>query len=75
MPQGDREVLGVFLVHWFEWIFVVRQQKRNVFESCVKSLQYFCMDNISMESLLNAVFKNILCYKIEVGIYEKFAKM
>jgi len=25
--------------------------------------------------LLNAVFKNILCFEIEVGIYEKFANL
>jgi len=37
-PQREGEVLGVFLVHWFESIFVVHGQNRNVFDSCVKSL-------------------------------------
>jgi len=41
----------------------------------VKSSQYFHMDNISAESPLNVVFKNVLYYEIEVGIYEKLAKM
>jgi len=33
------------------------------------------MDNTPKELLLNTVFKNVLCYEIEVGIYKKFAKM
>jgi len=28
-----------------------------------------------MESLFNAVFKNVLFREIDVGIYKKFAKM
>jgi len=35
-------------------------KKRSVFDSCVKSLQYFGMDSISTESLLNTVL-NVLC--------------
>ena len=42
---------GVVLVQWFEWIFVVRRQKRSIFDSCVNSLQYLRTDNISTESL------------------------
>jgi len=41
----------------------------------MKSLQYFRSDNISPELLINAVFRNVRCWKIEVGIYEKVAKM
>jgi len=58
------------------FIFVVRWQKKNVFDSCVKSLQYFRTDNISTESLVNALVNlPVLCYDIEVGNYEKFAKI
>jgi len=73
--QGEREVLGVFLIHSFKWIFVERWQKRNMFDLCVKSFQYFRTNNMSTQSFLNAVFKNVLCYNIEVGIYKKFAKI
>jgi len=59
-PIG-KVVLGCFLVHWFKWIIIVHRQKRNVFDSYVKSLQYFRTDNISAESLLNAVCKNVPC--------------
>jgi len=45
----------------------VCQQKRNVFDSNVKSLQYFHTDNVLERLILNAVFKNVLCYEIEVG--------
>jgi len=56
-PQGEGKVLRIFLVHWFEWIFIVCLQNKNVLNSCVKSLQYFRMDNIPIELLLNVVFK------------------
>jgi len=52
IPKGKGCFRG-FLVYWFQWIIVVRRQKRNVFDACVKSLRTI----ISTESLLNAVFK------------------
>jgi len=32
-PRG-RGGFGDFLVHWIEWIFIVRWQNRNVCDSC-----------------------------------------
>jgi len=43
--------LGVFLVRWFEWIFVMHQQNRNVIDLYVKRLQYFHMDSIQQQQL------------------------
>jgi len=55
IPKG-KGGLGGFLVHWFKQHFWVYWWQRNVFDSCVKSWQYFHTDNISSESLFHAVF-------------------
>jgi len=53
----------------FECIF-----RTEIYSTHAWKVDSISMDNISTESLLNAV-KNILCCEIEVGIYKKFAKM
>jgi len=45
---------------------------RNVFDSCVKSWEYFRMDNISLESLSHWLSDDR--FKIEVGVLEKCTK-
>ena len=62
---------GSFCSHWFEWhIF-----SRNVFDSCVKSSQYFHTDNISLETSVHWPSEGIARFEIDVGVYEKFANM
>jgi len=46
VPQGEGEVLSLFLFHWFEW----RIFDRNIFDSCVKIWQYFRTGNISLKT-------------------------
>jgi len=67
-----REVLGLFHSHWFEW----RIFKTNVFDSCVKSCsQYFHMDNMSLETSVCWLYEDVVSFKIQIGLYKKFAKM
>ena len=48
---------------------------RNIFDLCVKSWQYFCMNSISLKSVLNRLYYDIVRFKIEVGIDEKCTQM
>jgi len=50
-------------------------ENRNVFDSCVESSQYLCMDNIPLETSVRCLSENLVGFKIEVGVYEKFGKM
>jgi len=49
VPQGEGTGSGIVCPHWPIWL-QWRIFKRNVFDSCVKSWQYFRMDNTSLES-------------------------
>jgi len=46
VPQGEGEVLRAFVSIGFNGVFL----NRNVFDSCVKSSQYFRMDNTLLET-------------------------
>jgi len=59
IPQGAEEVFGFFLIHWFEWIFVVYWQKRNVFNCCEKFILFPYRQYID-RMLLNVDFKMYL---------------
>jgi len=48
---------------------------RNVFDCCVKSLQYFCADKILLETSFYWLSDDVVRLQIYVGFYEKFAKM
>jgi len=56
--------------HWFEWA-----EWRIVFDSCVKSWEYFRTDNISLETSLYWLSEDIVRFKIELGVEEKCTKM
>jgi len=49
--------------------------ERSRFDSCVESSQYFRTDNISLETSVRWLSKDVVSFKIEVWVYEKFAKM
>ena len=48
---------------------------RNVFDSCMKSWEYFRTDGISLESMFHWLFDDLVRFKIEVGVEEKCTKM
>jgi len=48
-----------------------RSDVRNVFDSCVKSWQYFCTHGISLKSVSNWLSYDIVRFKIEVGVDAK----
>jgi len=66
-----REVSGFFCPIGLNGVFF----NRNVFDSCMKSFQYFRMDNMSLEMSVHWLYEYVVSFKIEVGVYEKFAKM
>jgi len=66
-----RKGFGGFRFHWFE----LRIFNRNIFDSCVKSLEYFRSDNASLETSVYRPSKEIVRCEIEAGVYEKYAKM
>jgi len=43
--------------------------KRNVFDFCVKSWEYFHTHSISLESTFRWLSKNILKFEVSVGFY------
>jgi len=48
---------------------------RNVFDSCVKSQQYFHIVSISLETSVHWLSEEVVRFEIEDGVYEKFAKL
>jgi len=68
VPQGEGGVSGDFSPRWFQWhIF-----NRNVFNSYVKVREHFRTDN--WKHFVYWLSKNIVSFKIKVGVCEKFAK-
>jgi len=47
---------------------------RNVFDSCVKSWEYFCMDSVSLESMFHWLSDDIVRFKIKVGFFGEMYK-
>ena len=48
---------------------------RNIFDSCVKSWEYFCSDNISLETSFSWLSDDVFRFKIEMGVVKKCTKM
>ena len=48
---------------------------RNVFDSCVISLQYFHTFSISLESVVHWLSEDAVKFEVTGGVCEKFAKM
>jgi len=48
---------------------------RNVFDSCVKSWEYFHSDNISVETSFSRLSDDTVRFKIEMGVVKKCTKM
>ena len=71
MSQGEGEVLRVYVSICLNGISL----NKIVFDSCVKSLEYFHMDNISLESTVHWLYECIVTFKVDRGVYEKCAKM
>jgi len=67
--RRGRGGLGIF-THWSEWHF-----KHILYSIPAKSLHYFHMDNISLKITVHWLFEDKVSFEIEVGVYEKFAKM
>jgi len=56
--------------HWFEWRLSVFLN-RNVFDSCMKSSQYFRMDYISLEMSVHWLSEDVVNFGIEVAVNKK----
>ena len=48
---------------------------RNIFDSCVKSWEFFRSDNISLETSFSWLFDDIVRFKIDMGVVKKCTKM
>jgi len=57
VAQGERVDFGVVSHHW-PYGFNILILKRNVFDSCMKSLHYFRMHNMSLEYTLHWLFED-----------------
>jgi len=80
-PPSERSETGGYYVftcvcvcartqsHWFEWA-----EWRNVFDSCVKSWEYFRTDNISLEMSFYWLSAVVVRFKIEVGLRRNVQK-
>ena len=55
--------------------FNERSDVRNVFDSCVKSWQYFCTHGISLNSVSNWLSCDVVRFKVEVGVDAKCIQM
>jgi len=64
-------VRSFFRSNWFKR----RIFNTNVSNSCVKSWLYFRTDNISSETFVHWLSEETVRFDIEVGVYDKFAKM
>jgi len=70
VPQGEWAVSGMvsgIFRHFRPIHFNGRSDVRNVFDSCVKSWQYFRMHGISLNSVSNWLSYDIVRFKIEVA--------
>ena len=75
-PHGSRQkgVLWGCLPHWsngFNGLIF----KGNVFNSCVKSWEYFCMDITLLESTFHWLSEATVKFEVDVRFYEKVTKM
>jgi len=74
VPTHSYATVGVFHSHWFEWR-IFNRNVRNVLDSYVKSGQYFCTNNISLETSVHWPSEETGRLEIEVEVYEQFVKM
>jgi len=57
------------LVNWYNCF------NRNIFDSCVKSWEYFRSANISLETSFSWLSGDIVRFKMDMGVVEKCTKM
>jgi len=71
-PRG-KGVTEIFapLFQWRMGLF----SHRNIFDSYVKSWEYFGTDNITLESAFRWLSEDVLKFEVYVGVHEKYAKM
>jgi len=65
------------VITWGEVITELAESRifaRNVFDSCVKRLEYFRTDNMLLETSFYWLSEDIVRFKIEVGVEEKCKK-
>jgi len=65
----------MFCVHFLILHFPVHSHRRNVFVCCRKTGQRFRSNNILVETTLVSHCWGVTSCEIDVGIYEKFAKI
>jgi len=78
VPQGEGAVSGMvcsIFRHFHPIHFSGRSDLRNVFDSCVKSWQYFRMHSISLNSVSKWLSYDIVRFKIEVGVDAKCTQL
>ena len=71
--KGHGEVLG-FCCPFSQWEMPLDRRRRNVSDSCAKTLQHSRSANISLESSIRGVFGDVFDFNINVGVFEKLAK-
>jgi len=59
----------------FLWGLPVRSWWKPAFDSCEKKIDDFGSDNMSTDSSFIFLFNDAVGYEIELGVYNKFAKM
>jgi len=78
MPQGEGAVSGVVsgIVRHFRPILyngdIRIQTYWSIIDSCVKNWQYFRTHGIQLNSVSNSLYYDVVRFKIEVGVEEKF---